>query len=139
MDDATAPPGVDSRPRRSTRNASKSKAKGRRLHEVPPDAPNIEIPPEPSKDAPNTVTLKVRLSDGECLQRRFDYKTCLLRTVVHWGHSVMVVKDAHLKERELLLSNNTVPKVVFGDLTLTLEQAGLVHNTLLHLDRDNNT
>ena len=141
--DHTTTPSVDSRPRRSTRNASKSKSRSKRLpndsspsnNEVPPDAPNIEVPPEPAKDALNcTVTLKVRLPDGECIQKCFNYKTCLLRDVVAWGHSVMVVNNADLKLKELLLCDNSVPKVVFGDLSLTLEQAGLVHNTLLHLD-----
>lgn len=115
-----------------TRGSSKSKVK----HKPPVDCGpherlNFEVPPEPPMDAPNTVMLKVRLPDGECIQRRFNYQSDLLRTVVHYAWLVM---NSRVPEEDVTLSTNCVPKVVFSDLSLTLEQAGLVHNTLLHLD-----
>ena len=122
--------------RRNTRRSSKSKSKGRGKQpseEIPPkDTDNTVIPPEPAKDAPNTVTLKVRLPYGECIQRRFNYQTCCLRDVVHCA--MLVIDSKLVKEKQLTLSNNCVPKVVYSDLSQTLEQVGLVHNTLLHLD-----
>ena len=141
-----------SRGRRATRGYSKSKLKARgkrsvgsdQCHqlniELPPEpakeaTKNETIPPEPPKDAPNTVTLKVRLQDGECVQRRFSYKSSTLRDIVHCARLAMEsAEDKTLTEKRLILSNNCVPKVVFSELSLTLEEAGLVHNTLLHLD-----
>lgn len=125
--------------RRNTRGSSKSKSKSREKQpseQIPPKNTdnNIAIPPEPPKDAPNTVTLKVRLPDGQCIQRRFNYQTCCLRDVVHCAMLVMDSKLVKVKENQLTLSNNCVPKVVYSDLSQTLEQVGLVHNTLLHLD-----
>lgn len=131
---------IETRGRRAvTRGASKSKSSGKGKQPVPPrssskDTPNIEVPPEPPKDAPNTVMLKVRLPSGEYIQRRFDYQTSCIRDVVHYAKLAADSKDARLTEKGLTLSTNFVPKVVFSDHSLTLAQAGLVHNTLLHLD-----
>ena len=129
---------VEAGVRRATRGPSKSKPKTRDKLPVkndPPTSPtNIEFPPEPPKDAPNTVMLKVRLSDGECFQRRFNYQTSRLRDVVQCAMSVMDSSLKEVNEKQLTIRTNSVPKAVFSDLSLTLEEAGLTHNTLLHLD-----
>ena len=152
--------GGESRGRRTTRGSSKSKVKSKpragepnlealpdvkKTSEVPPepskDVPHgkqtFEVPPEPSKDAPHTVVLKLRLPGGECIQRRFDYQVDQLGCVVSYACSVVNSRDGsdlNLSVNSASLSSNCVPKVVYSDLSLTLEQAGLVHNTLLHLD-----
>lgn len=98
--------------------------------------PNLEVPPEPSKDAPHTVTLKLRLPEGECIQRRFNYEVDQLGCVLCFARSAMRSQDIDwdLSLRNVTLSRSCVPKVKFSDLSLTLEQVGLVHNTLLHVD-----
>ena len=155
--------GDESRGRRTTRGSSKSKVKSKPRasepnFEAPPDVPHhkqtfkvppeptkdaphgkqtFEVPPEPSKDAPHTVVLKLRLPGGELFQRRFNYEVDQLGSVVSYACSVMNSKDdsdLNPSVNSVSLCSNCVPKVVYSDLSLTLEQAGLVHNTLLHLD-----
>ena len=136
---------------RRTRGSSKAKVKSK----PPTSKPNLAIPPEPSKDAPNkltfgispepskdaphTVMLKLRLPGDECIQRRFSYQVDRLGCVVSYACSVMNSKgvDTNFSVNNVILSSNCVPMVVYSDLSLTLEQAGLVHNTLLHLDYEN--
>ena len=119
---------------RRTRGSSKSKIKSKSAASEP--IMNFEIPPEPSADDPYTVMIKLRLLGGECIQRRFNYQVDRLGCVVFYAYSVMDTKDVDVNSsvRNVTLSSNCVPKVVFNDLSLTLEQVGLVHNTLLHLD-----
>ena len=131
---------------RRTRGSSKSKIKSKLPasepnFEVPakssPHRQTFEVPPEPSKDAPHTVMLKLRLPGGECIQRRFDYQMDRLGCVVTYACSLMNSKDGNdlnLSINNVTLSSNCVPKVVYSDLSLTLEQVELVHNTLLHLN-----
>ena len=105
--------------------------------DVPHHKQTFEVPPEPPKDAPHTVVLKLRLPGGECIQRRFNYQVDLLGCVVSFTCAAMSIQggsDLNLTMNNVTLSSNGVPKVVYSDLSLTLEQAGLVHNTLLHLD-----
>ena len=126
--------------RRSFKSVNRSKLPAIKPNvSVPPKnvthEPNYEVPPEPCMDAPYTVTLKLRLPGGECIQRRFNYQVDQLGCVVCFAHSAIRCKDVNnLDVRNLTLSRNCVPKVEFRDLSLTLKQAGLVHNTLLHLD-----
>ena len=163
MTTSQATAGDESRGRRTTKGSSKSKVKSKprasepnfetpanvphhkKTIEVPPepskDAPHgkqtFEVPPEPAKDAPHTVVLKLRLPGGECIQRRFNYQVDQLGSVVSYACSVINSKDGNdlnLSVDSVSLSSNCVPKVVYSNLSLTLEQAGLVHNTLLHLD-----
>ena len=89
---------------------------------------------EPSPDFPFSVTLGLRLPDGTRVQRRFDYRTDSLLTVVVFGmHYLRSVEHNNLAKECVELSSCTVPKIVHNDLSLTLEQAGLVHNTVLCL------
>jgi hypothetical protein len=83
--------------------------------------------------------LKLRLPGGECIQRRFNYQVDQLGSVVSYACLVMNSRggsDLNLSVNNVTLSSNSVPKVVYSnlDLSLTLEQVGLVHNTLLHVD-----
>ena len=133
---------------RKTRGSSKSKVKSKlpasEANFVPPEPSKdvqhnrtFVVPPEPAKDAPHTVVLKVRLPGGECIQRRFNYQVDRLGCVVSYACSVINSKDGNdlsLSINNVALSNNCIPKVVYSDLSLTLEQAELVHNTLLHLN-----
>lgn len=86
---------------------------------------------EPSPNSPFSVTLVLRLPDGTRIQRRFNYRTDILHTVVVFG--IQYLKSIDLSEDCVELSSCTVPKIVHNDLSLTLEQAGLVHNTILCL------
>ena len=138
---------------RRTRGSSKTKAKSKlpaselnvdalpELSKDDPHGPNFEIPPEPSEGAPHTVILKLRLPGGECIQRRFSYQLDRLGCVVRYACSVVNSNpkstDMNLSVSSVTLSSNSVPKIVYSDLSLTLEQAGLVHNTVLHLDFEN--
>lgn len=144
----------EGRVRRKTRATSKSKPKPKLpaaseanfevLPEPSKDVPHqqikqtFEVPPEPSKDAPHTVVLKLRLPGGECIQRRFNYQIDELGCVVSYACSLINSKGSggslNLSVGDVTVSSNCVPKVVYSDLSLTLEQAGLVHNTLLHLN-----
>ncbi len=92
----------------------------------------ITVPPEPSPHDPHTVTLCIRLPDGTRVQRRFNYSTHTLHTVLAFAMTFLS-QDIHGQLPEVELASSTVPKEVYSDLSLTLSQAGLTQNTLLCL------
>lgn len=86
-----------------------------------------------------SVTLCLRLPDGSRAQRRFDYKTDTLLSVVLFGLQPTGVhgptlSDDEITEDQVELSTCTIPKTVHRNLSLTLEEVGLVHNTVLCLN-----
>ena len=85
------------------------------------------MPPEPSSEEPNCVLLAIKLPDGTRLERRFR-QTDLLT-------DVMLVAQRHCPQplSACELSTNDVPKRVFTDHGMTLQEAGLSVRTMLIL------
>ena len=84
-------------------------------------------PPEPSPEEPNCVLLAIKLPDGSRLERRFRHTDLLA--------DVMLVAQHHCPQPlpPCELSTNDVPKRLFTDYGMTLQQAGLSIRTMLIL------
>jgi hypothetical protein len=82
----------------------------------------------------NSVTLCIMLPNCNRIEGKFDYKKDRIKDVIDFAHCSMTGGvDATLKKmKNVRLSDNNVPVNVFSDPFLTLYEAGLVHNTLLH-------
>ena len=79
------------------------------------------------------VTLCVRLPDGRRIQHQFNCKQHRLMDVIRFAHSTTTNgDDSPLDVDSIHLSDNNVPVHVYSDYSLTLFEAGLTHNTLLH-------
>ena len=94
------------------------------------------LPPEPSPNDAHTVTLCIRLPDGSRVQRRFNFCIDTLQTVVTFARTNLNQSEESSSEQQdsfsdFVLCDNSVPRVVFDDLSLGLEEVGLVHNTML--------
>lgn len=74
------------------------------------------------------VTLCIKLPDGERIQHRFNYRKDQIKDVVHFAHMFYNHGDID----EMCLSDGNVPVNVYSDYFVTLDEAGLTHNSLLH-------
>ena len=112
-------------------NSCKSMKKTRKSsldgHEKLVNDSNSSLPPEPSTDDPNCVTLAIKLPDGTRFERRFHH-TDLIADIIHAAqcHSTQPLPDC-----ELFTSD--VPKKLLTDYRLTLREAGLSVRTMLIL------
>lgn len=81
----------------------------------------------------HSVTLCIKLPNCDRIKRKFDYRKNRIKDVVYFAHCSMTgEKDVPLNADEVCLSDNNVPMNVYSDHSLTLHEAGLIHNTLLH-------
>lgn len=79
------------------------------------------------------VTLCIRLPSCNRIEHKFDYKRDRIKDVINFVHIFMTgERDANLGADDVCLSDNSVPINVYSDHSLTLYEAGLTHNTLLH-------
>lgn len=91
------------------------------------------IPPEPDPGTPHSVILSIKLPNCERIQRRFNYRTDKIMSVLHFAHSILKKEGNNsFNVDDAFLSDNNVPMNVYFDGSLTLIQAGLTHNTVLH-------
>lgn len=77
------------------------------------------------------VTLCIKLPNGDRICHRFNYATDQIITVMSFAHSFLNCEEKFNPNRACL-SDNSVPKTVYTNHILTLSEAGLIHNTLLH-------
>ena len=83
------------------------------------------------------VTLCVKLPDGRRIQHQFNCKQDRLMDVICFAHSRTTSgEDSPVDLDSIHLSDNNVPVHVYSDYSLTLFEAGLTHNTLLHFSCD---
>ena len=90
-----------------------------------------------SVHAPETeehpVTLCIKLPSCNRIEHKFDYKRDRIKDVVSFVHCFITgEKDTNLGADDVCLNDNSVPINVYSDHFLTLYEAGLTHNTLLH-------
>lgn len=79
------------------------------------------------------VTLCIILPNSERIQHKFNYERDQIKTVINVAHSFLHEDKVHNFDiDDACLSDNSVPVKVYSDHFLTLSQAGLIHNTVLH-------
>ena len=93
------------------------------------DCMNI-LPQEPSNSDAHTVLLKIKLPNNNTVQRRFNFKKDCLYQVITFAH--FLSQNEPLDVHSATICDSCVPKTVYSDFSLTLEEIGLTHNTLLH-------
>jgi len=90
-------------------------------------------PVEPLPGCANTVILCVRLPNGSRVQRRFDYLRDTIKSVLLFALYSMPQESDVLSLSDVEMSSCTVPRVVYSQLSATLDQYELTQNTLLCL------
>lgn len=81
----------------------------------------------------HSVTLCIKLPNCDRIKCKFDYRRNRIKDVIYFAHCSMTSgKDVPLNADEVCLSDNNVPMNIYSDHSLTLYEAGLIHNTLLH-------
>ena len=93
---------------------------------------SVTLLPEPELHCPNAVTLCIKLPDSVRIQRRFDCKQHSIRDVIQFVCLFLNQMNIDVDIEETCLSTGLVPMTVYSDHSLTLEQAGLTHNSILH-------
>lgn len=81
------------------------------------------------------VTLCIKLPNCDRIEHKFDYKRDRIKDVIHFVHCFMTGEETippKLKLGDVCLSDNNIPINTYCDHSLTLYEAGLIHNTLLH-------
>lgn len=79
------------------------------------------------------VTLCIKLPNCERIERKFDCRRDRIKDVIYLAHCFVTgEKEIPLKVDDVCLTDNSVPINTYSDHSLTLYEAGLIHNTLLH-------
>lgn len=78
------------------------------------------------------VTLCIKLPNSHRIEHKFDCKSDRIKDVIYFAHCFMTgEKNIHLNVN-VCLTDNSVPMNIYSDHSLTLYEAGLIHNTVLH-------
>jgi FAS-associated factor 2 len=87
------------------------------------------LPPEPEKGTAGSTHLAIRLPSGSRLERRF-MKTDTLQTIRDFIESK--VNETGFEADQYTISS-AFPRKTFTDSSVTLEEAGLIPQALLHI------